>query len=1121
MVSEKFRRRIWRRGRDTKPEEENEEALDDEDAQGSPLGSLEDGDPKGVVKRSRWKLPESLGWIPANWQWTKLKPALRCAIAAWLGAVLFVIPAVETVLGQAAFLILIASVLSPPSDPFIAVLEREVLIMVCVLIGWAWSCLGMKLADLTREFHDPTVTLNQAITGEYIETAPTVIMAVFLGTGTAAFLYIKARQGPGPYIFPCVFGCICLDISLTTAVLFPYPFYLIGKTIVLPLVFHSAVALICSALVFPVTISAQFTTRLQGVLSPLIKTMELHQSILKETPQTEDFVAAAAVIAKTASQAESSLIPLAASARLLNSDLIYGRYAPGDFTPFQDLGRRIVNRGNGLGMYFTLIDPARLKFAVPMTPAPSRPDSPLPSPTSTGSSSQQNSRTPSADHIHFSDSRDGSSHEGKTSHLHPTLPAHWNSRPRQHQAHTHRHFHLHHDLLQRSLQSLAHSHKYENAVGVFESQRYLDLEATRFRDPSVEVFTSQMVKLLDDSCHELLGSCRDALVTVRDWLDCLRSGRLRYLLKTTETKAQWTKKLADHHNVRDELIAVFERFRSDDRHRVLDPYRSTFEAKVDSEQETPAHRYLFQAYVYQYHLIQFTWIVIEMLDEMIRLEKGRQTQRIWTPVRSIIRWNIWEIPEDAEHEEDEDPDQIQGLDPTTAEDLGLPKRRDPDALPPRNMFEAVMNLLFHAVTGLAGGNVLFAIKAGLLAVVLALPSFLKSSAFFAYSNRAVWAIIMGQVTLSRFRGDTTFSFIFRVFSTFMGGLVGMVIWYISCGSGNGNAYGLAAVCAVCFPFLFYARLYLPGSPITVIVFVVTIVLVVGYSYQDIHFPTPGSPGAGFSVAWRRFVLVTIGVAAAFVVSFLPPSSSIRHYSRATLATTSAEIGSIYCAILSYANSRRGEDVHEINAGLIALRSKLRRSAVVRTNVIYEFSLRGRWPAERYHALFEIELQIAYALSHLMSVFKHLEPAWARALLRRTRFLDTDFQGDILAVITMISSSLRTGSPLPQISPCPLLDRFMSQIYGLDVIHKEAEEDYGLPRTLTLETLQNEQYLFFCVGVSTSFSIITRLDRLMVAAKEIVGEQYHIHGVGLAPTLSKEQDYSMPTPAVQFRPPQEV
>ena len=36
----------------------------------------------------------------------------------------------------------------------------------------------------------------------------------------------------------------------------------------------------------------------------------------------------------------------------------------------------------------------------------------------------------------------------------------------------------------------------------------------------------------------------------------------------------------------------------------------------------------------------------------------------------------------------------------------------------------------------------------------------------------------------------------------------------------------------------------------------------------------------------------------------------------------------------------------------------------------------------------------------MSVVERLEPAWRRAFLRRTRFMDADFQGDVLAVISM-------------------------------------------------------------------------------------------------------------------------
>ncbi|KAG6818619.1 hypothetical protein H0H93_003420 [Arthromyces matolae] len=126
-----------------------------------------------------------------------------------------------------------------------------------------------------------------------------------------------------------------------------------------------------------------------------------------------------------------------------------------------------------------------------------------------------------------------------------------------------------------------------------------------------------------------------------------------------------------------------------------------------------------------------------------------------------------------------------------------------------------------------------------------------STAFFAYDNRFVWGIIMGQVTIARFRGDTTFGLVARTLATFLGGVLGMVMWYISCGSGRGNAYGLAAVCAVCFPMLFFARLYWPGPPMTIIVLCVTCILVIGYSYQDTVQILPGNPGYGFTVAWVK------------------------------------------------------------------------------------------------------------------------------------------------------------------------------------------------------------------------------------------------------------------------------
>jgi hypothetical protein len=128
-------------------------------------------------------------------------------------------------------------------------------------------------------------------------------------------------------------------------------------------------------------------------------------------------------------------------------------------------------------------------------------------------------------------------------------------------------------------------------------------------------------------------------------------------------------------------------------------------------------------------------------------------------------------------------------------------------------------------------------------VVLSIPWLLKTTAAFAYAERFNWAMyvhtwlariqadltripsFMGQLTLARFRGDTTFGLTARITSTFLGGIVGCAMWYISTGMGTGNAYGLAVVCAVCFPFFFYARLYWPGPPMTNIIFFVTIILV--------------------------------------------------------------------------------------------------------------------------------------------------------------------------------------------------------------------------------------------------------------------------------------------------------
>ncbi|EIN13098.1 hypothetical protein PUNSTDRAFT_139763 [Punctularia strigosozonata HHB-11173 SS5] len=1162
-------------GRTSDPEMQQQEIVQEKASRNS-SGDIArhrgDANEKGnseVTKATRrapiFTVPKQLRWIPANATWSKLKPAIRSALAAWLSLVLLLIRPVQQSMGQASFIILVASVLSPPSDQFMAVLEREFFILLFVTTSWAWSCLGIKLANLTRRHIVPNASSTSIFSGQYIEWRVTVIMAIFMFIGSATMLYIKGK-GPGPYTFATVLSCICLSISLTSAPLFPYAYYLFGKTIVVPVAIHSAVALFCSLFFFPETVMGEYRTRLRAVFTPLVTSLTLHRAALGTDPHSPAFASTVSSIRTAVAQSEGALVPLAASTRLITRDITYGRIGPADLTSLQPDSRRLSVRANGMGVFFALVDPLRERF--PMTPGPSRVGSPAqsrvgtpgpsrpgsspgsppgspresrppsPSPrrddlesgqvtptspvsvtgtgtgTGTGSGTytkdrekagnarrrrQNASRTDSSAHAHF---RDIFQH-------HPHSPFNM-SRFHHHHARApvstgaNHHHSLHNSLFHFALQ------RNEPLVGVFESQRYQSLENRHYAHPSGERLLTRAVELLGQSCDGLLSANLDGLKGVERWLDVVRQDRWDWVMvwkRGREREKCWKEGREEVEKLHAALVDELRLFREVKRHAILEPYRVALDPRQGADDmDTPPHRYLFHCYVYQYHLMRFSQNLVDVLGGILKVEENAGRSRLWYPTswlsRANVLWQSYTTYNEAEDRgEDEDPNVVQGIGDHWPEDLGQTAGRDPDAMPPANPFEWVMNFLYRNLAALTRGNAVFAIKAGVLTIVLALPIFIQSSAEFGYENRFIWGIFMGQLTLARFRGDTTFGLTARIFSTFGGGVLGLLMWYISTGAGHGSPYGLGAVTAIFFPFMFFGRLYWPVPPMTKIIFFVTAMLVVGYSWQDTHFPLFGSPGVGWAVAWRRFVLVTAGVTAAFIFSFLPPSTTLRRYQRSSLATTATDLGCLYCSIISFAvthHARPSKDniTQEIVRSLIAIRAKLKRSIALKDNIIYEFSLRGKWPAERYQKICDTQLQIAYLLSNLMSVVEQLDGPWTYAFLQRTRFLDSDFQGDVLAVISLITTALRTGNPLPQITPCPLVDRFMLHQHGLNVLLPDQDDPYGLPRTVTIDTLENEQYLIFCVATTTAFNIMTRLDRLMVATKELVGEQYHIDGVGI-------------------------
>ena len=334
-----------------------------------------------------------------------------------------------------------------------------------------------------------------------------------------------------------------VDISFTTGSLFPYPYYKvndsllspatrrmfmslqIGQTIVLPIAFHSAVALTLSIIMFPQSVSALFTANLQAVLAPLATAISLHKSHLLKDVTSSAF--SNSQITDAVGKAESALPMLAATARLLKIDIVYARFAPTDYGELHKIMRKLTIRADGMGVYYTLIDPTRERF-----PVASHPPTPsIATPVRTRSSSPvrdwRSPQTPTEKHApstgqELVDDKPSHHHQRISSRIRsypagPASPFH-SHRPQKHSSS----YHSHHTLLHSSLMHLALSRvpkpSGETAVGVFESQRYMDLEATHLSHPASTHYTARATELLSTSCQDLLTMCEEALVSSGAWM---------------------------------------------------------------------------------------------------------------------------------------------------------------------------------------------------------------------------------------------------------------------------------------------------------------------------------------------------------------------------------------------------------------------------------------------------------------------------------------------------------------------------------------------------------------------------------------------------------------------------
>ncbi|KAE8146056.1 hypothetical protein BDV25DRAFT_56845 [Aspergillus avenaceus] len=387
---------------------------------------------------------------------------------------------------------------------------------------------------------------------------------------------------------------------------------------------------------------------------------------------------------------------------------------------------------------------------------------------------------------------------------------------------------------------------------------------------------------------------------------------------------------------------------------------------------------------------------------------------------------------------------------------------------------------FYRWASNAGG--MYALRMVVVTIATAIPAAIPHSAGFYYREKGIWGLITAQTTLLVYMSDFTVSLLSRAVGTVVGGVLGMLAWYVGSGHGPGNPYGLAAVTAVMSAILVWWRLF--SAPIFTMAAIMggaTFALVIGFSYDDTHLAQYGLPGHGYEAFWKRLVTVLLGFVAAFIVQIFPrPPSATRHICK-TLSNTIRTLSDHYSLLLSYwgrsdARSPTGVVAEQITIDVAETLLSIQGSIRL---LRFEMTL-GPFHRDALSNLHILCQTMNQALGRLLILSASLPRHFQERLAQSVGMLDDHSIGDIMAVLGIIEHSLESGLPLPERLPTPLVKRCF------DIWHAQH-------RTAELNTtlVRDENYRKYCVALSSYLKLLSAIDDLVMVLKGTLGESHPI------------------------------
>lgn len=353
-----------------------------------------------------------------------------------------------------------------------------------------------------------------------------------------------------------------------------------------------------------------------------------------------------------------------------------------------------------------------------------------------------------------------------------------------------------------------------------------------FRSPEHESVRTETLEAIRESSKDILPACQEATVLVADCIHVVNSARWF----GRPSKERLNELSERSQGALEALRTLRTSFTKDATELLIQAHADIFDEKGILKSVDQASIYSLRgitlAMTFEEQILSAADAWEKVLAQVAALLHERQTVRLWLPrgLRYAVDWVFRRsavAPVIAGDASTVDPDVAGAQSKAAQQRLRISrgyrvKRRS-------GLGRAILST-YHWLINAEG---MYALRMVIVTVALAIPAVLPSSAGFYYREKGLWGLIMSQTGLLVYMADFILSGIARFVGTILGGVLGLVAWYIGSGYGPGNPYGLAAIMAVATVILMWGRLFAPPAFLqATIMGGATFILVVGYSYDD-------------------------------------------------------------------------------------------------------------------------------------------------------------------------------------------------------------------------------------------------------------------------------------------------